>query len=428
MKSKNILSSIIQNNRKMNKKFNLYISVLLIVFVTLISCKEHSETDGHKHDAEGSHIEKSNKEANDNHGTDGGDEHSEELTLAQEQIDILEIKIEVLTKRTMSGFIQVNGKLGVPPQNEAVVTSTLGANISSINAIEGDNVRKGQILAYISHPDIITMQTDYLQTYNKLTFLEQDYIRQEKLYEAEVGSGRDYQQAQSAYSSAKGLAKGYESQLRLLGLSPENVRADNIVQEAPIKSPIEGFIEKVNIKSGQYVLPQTPMFEVVNTEHIHADLMVFEKDVSKVKNGQLVKFSIEALGNEELTASIYSVGKSFEEGPKALHVHAKIENKNNNLIPGMYVSARIITEENLEQALPEDGVFQEGETFYVFTAEKEDDGTWGFTPQEVLVKSISDGYIAFDFKNEIESNTLVAQSSAYYLMAEMKKSEAEHSH
>ena len=95
----------------------------------------------------------------------------------------------------------------------------------------------------------------------------------------------------------------------------------------------------------------------------------FEKDVSKVKNGQLVKFSIEALGNEELTASIYSVGKSFEEGPKALHVHAEIENKDQNLIPGMYVSARIITEENLEQALPEDAIFQEGEIFYIFTAE-----------------------------------------------------------
>ncbi|MDO5978220.1 efflux RND transporter periplasmic adaptor subunit [Flavivirga spongiicola] len=409
------------------KKINLYITAILTVFITLTSCKNHSEKDGHEHDASGNHVAPvTNSNTPKTVGTHG--EHTEEVILNQAQIDVLNIKIDTLVKRNMNGFIQVNGQLGVPPQNEAVVTSTLGANVSSIKTIEGDKVRKGQTLAYISHPDIITIQTDYLQTYNKLTFLEQDYNRQKKLYDSQVGSGRDYQQAQSEYMSAKGLVKGFESQLRLLGLSPKSIRTGNISQVAPIKSPINGFIEKVLVKSGQYVQPQTPMFEVVNTEHIHVDLMVFEKDVNKVKHGQLVKFSIEALGSEEMTAKIYSVGKSFEEGPKALHIHAEIENKDKNLIPGMYVSARVITDENLEQALPEDAVFQEGETFYVFTAEKEDNGTWRFTPQEVVIKSMSNGFVAFDFIETIDRNTLVAQSGAYYLMAEMKKSEAEHSH
>ncbi len=411
----------------MNTKIYLSIVTILTVFVTLTSCKNHSETDGHQHDASGNHTTPAT--TTDRLGSALAQEkHAEDVILTQTQVDILNIKIDRLVKRNMSGFIQVNGQLGVPPQNEAVVTSTLGANIRSIKTMEGEKVRKGQTLAYISHPDIITMQTDYLQAHNSLTFLEQDYSRQKKLYESQVGSGRDYQKAQSAFSSAKGLAKGFEGQLRLLGLSPESIRNGNISQVAPIKSPIDGFIEKVQIKSGQYVQPQTPMFDIVNTEHIHADLMVFEKDVNKVKNGQLVKFSIEALGNKEMTAKIYSVGKSFEEGPKALHIHAEIENKDRNLIPGMYVSARIITEENLEQAIPEDAIFQEGETFYVFTAEKEDDGTWGFSPQKVVIKSTSNGFMAFDFIEDVDKSTLVALSGAYYLMAEMKKGEAEHSH
>ena len=420
------------------KKRTIYITSVLIVLVLLSSCK-HDISDGHKHDVEGNDIEESavnnqhkesdghdhgaeKKEASDEHG------HDEEVKLTQKQIDVLGIKIDQLSKQNLGGFIEVNGKLGVPPQNEAIVTSILGANISSIKAIEGDKVKKGQTLAYISHPSIITMQTDYLQTYNKLTFLEQDYNRQKKLYEANVGSGRDYQLAQSAFSSAKGLAKGLASQLSLLGISAKSVRNGNISQVAPIRSPIDGFIEKVEIKSGQYVLPQTPLFEVVNTEHIHADLMVFEKDVNKVKNGQTVQFTIESLGNKELTAKIYSVGKSFEEGPKALHVHAEIENKDKNLIPGMYVKARIITENTLAQALPEDAIFQEGEQYFVFAAEKEDDGSWGFIPKEVLVKNTRSGFTAFDFVNPIEKGTLVAQSGAYYLMAELKKSEAEHTH
>jgi len=420
------------------KKGIIYLTSVLIAILLLSSCK-HDTSDGHKHDAEGNHLETPTvKKADDphtghDHGTlkkEASDEHGheEEVKLTQKQVDILEIKIDKLSEKNLGGFIEVNGKLGVPPQNEAVVTSILGANISSIKAIEGDKVKKGQTLAYISHPSIITMQTDYLQTYNKLTFLEQDFNRQKKLYDANVGSGRDYQLAQSAFSSAKGLANGLASQLSLLGISAKNVRNGKISQVAPIRSPINGFIEKVEIKSGQYVQPQTPLFEVVNTEHIHADLMVFEKDINKVENGQTVQFTIESLGNKELTAKIYSVGKSFEEGPKALHVHAEIENKNKNLIPGMYVKARIITKNTLTQALPEDAIFQEGEQHFVFTAKKEDDGSWGFAPKEVFVKNTSGGFTAFDFVKPIEKGVLVAQSGAYYLMAELKKSEAEHTH
>ncbi len=410
----------------MNKRINIYISMALMVAISLASCKKHDETDGHRHDAKGNDMENNSSLKKSIKKTE--EEHDEEIILTQEQVDILNIEMDTISKRNMSGHIQVNGQLGVPPQNEAVVTTTLGANVNKIMVVEGDKVRKGQTLAYISHPDIITKQTDYLQACNKLTFLEQDYNRQKKLYDANVGSGRDYQQAKSALLSAKGLVKGYESQLKLLGLSPKSVRAGNITQVAPIRSPIDGFIEKVQVKSGQYVQPQTALFEIVNIEHIHADLMVFEKDINKVKNGQLVKIKVEALGNKEMIAKIYAVGKSFEEGPKALHVHAEIENKDKNLIPGMYVNARILTNDSLEQALPEDAVFREGETFYIFTVEKKEDGTWIFTPKEVMVKSTSSGFVAFNFKDEIEKSTLVAQSGAYYLMAEMKKSEAEHSH
>ncbi len=130
-----------------------------------------------------------------------------------------------------------------------------------------------------------------------------------------------------------------------------------------------------------------------------------------------------------MTATIYSVGKSFEEGPKALHVHAEIENKERNLIPGMYVSAEILTDIQLEQALPDSAVYQEGEHYYVFTAQKEaEHQKWKFTPNEVLIKYRSNGYTAFSFKIPVSKNTLVAQNGAYYLMAEMKKGEAEHSH
>lgn len=403
----------------------LYIVTLVLGFGILSSCKNESNR-GNSHD----HAHHDKEETNDHdlheeHNEHEG-EHSDKVILTKEQMNVLEITKGLVSQRNMNSYIQVNGKIGVPPQNEAVITTSLGANIVNIKVIEGQEVKKGQVLATISHADIIRLQTDYLQTYNQLNYLEQDFQRQQKLYDANVGSGRDFQKAKSVYLSAKGLVKGYESQLQLLGLYAKTIREGTISSTAPIKSTINGFVELVGIKTGQYVQPQTALFEIVNTEHIHADLMVFEKDIKHIKNGQKVKFSINSLGEEEITGKIFSVGKSIEEGPKALHVHAEIEGDYENLIVGMYVNARIIVDEKQEQALPEEAFIKDGDKLYIFKVEKHED--FEFEAVEVIEKNRFEGYVSFVFKTKEDSNVEFARSGAYYLMAEMKKSETEHSH
>src|SRR3546814_13562065 len=67
-----------------------------------------------------------------------------------------------------------------------------------------------------------------------------------------------------------------------------------------------------------------------------------------------------------LTATIYAVGKTFEEDPKAVHVHAEIENGKGDLISGIYVQGRIITDEAETLAIPEGGVVTEGGSSYIF--------------------------------------------------------------
>lgn len=406
----------------MKKQYKVVYKLILTIIIIggFWSCnKEQKKNDhGHTHE-EGTHEHSGQeKEAH---------THEEVVQLTEAQVQVLDIVIDSIKTQAVGGYIEANGELGVPPQNEAVVTTYIGANISKINVIEGDKVNKGTVVAYIAHPNIISLQTDYIEVYNKLTFLKQDFERQKKLYDAEVGSGRDYQQAKAAWSSARGKVKGYESQLQLLGISPATVRKGGISQQAPVRSPIDGFVEKVFVKSGQYVQPQTSLMEIVNTEHIHADLMVFEKDIKHVKNDQTVRLQVKAAGDKELVAKIYSVGKSFEQEPKALHVHAEIENKDHNLLPGMYVSAKIVTDNVLEKVLPEGAIFEENGKTFAFKAEKVGN-KWKFTPTEILIKKKQDGMVALTVIQEADQGKLFAHNGAYYIIAEMKKSEAEHVH
>jgi cobalt-zinc-cadmium efflux system membrane fusion protein len=352
---------------------------------------------------------------------------SEEVMLSQQQFEALKIKIDTIALRNMSGYVEANGTLEVPPQSEAAITSVVGANVVSIEVIEGDKVNKGQIVAFLSHPNIIQIQTNYLNAYSDSNFLKKNYERQKKLYDAGVGSGANYQKAEAEYEASKAMVNGMAAQLQLLNISTTSVRNGSIAQRISLRSPIEGYVQKVEVKTGQYVEPQTELFEIVNTHHVHADLMVFEKDVYKVKKGQKVTFNVQSMQDEELTAEIYSVSKTFEDNPKALHVHAEIENKKGILIPGMYIQGKIQTESSETMALPESAIVKEGDKFFVFTVEKENED-WSFKPIEVIIGAKDGNWIEVHFFEDIKPNTKFAFNNAYYLIAEMKKGEAEHEH
>lgn len=391
---------------------NSRVKISLLLFaasIFIMACGNSEQEEGHEH----------------------GEKHEEEVHFSEQQFQSLEMKSDTLPFRNISSYIEANGQLEVPPQNEATVTAIIGSNVAHIKVIEGDKVSKGQVLAYLSHPNLIKLQTDYINSWNQLQYLEKEYQRQKKLYDEKVGSGKEFQKTQADYQSMKGMVKGYEAQLKLMGLGFDKIRQSEIYDQIPVFSPIDGHVRLVEVKIGQYVQPQTEMFELVNIEHIHADLMVFEKDMHKVKEGQRIQFTIESLPNQELEAKIYSVGKAFEQEPKAIHLHAEIENKEGLLIPGMYVRGRIMIEDVQRYALPEAGVVRDGEKYFIFTAKKENDNgetKWAFKPVEVTVGTKDDGWVEIKLLKLLEKGVTVAWNNAYYLLAEMKKGEAKHEH
>ena len=404
------------------KKQIIYIVAIAFMATFFAGCGnksaegEEQDHDEHAHEEEGGHEEEAEE----------GEVH-----LSQLKFNSIGIEVDEIPTRPLSGVVEANGQLEVPPQHEATVTAILGANVTSIKVIEGDKVKKGQTLATLAHPDLSQLQMNYVRAYSQMQFLEKDHDRQKKLYEEKVGSGKIFQQTQADYLSMKGEVKGYESQLRQLSLNIEKVQRGDIYQNVPVVSPIDGYIEKVDVQIGQYVDPQKGMFMIVNNDHIHADLMVFEKDIYKVKKGQTISFTVESVPGVILNAKIYSVGKQFEQNPKAVHVHAEIDKKEDSLIPGMYINGRIHTGENPVLALPESAIIEEEGKPYIFIAEthQEDGETeWSFKAVEIRTGLIDEGWVEIKLLAPLPEGTKVAWNNAYYLISEMQKSQTSHSH
>src|SRR5690554_1827374 len=354
----------------------------------------------------------------------------DEVHLSPQKFKSLKIELDTMQSHTFEGIIYTNGNLQVPPQHEATITAILGGNVVSIEVIEGTDVKKGQTVAYLSHPNFINIQTAYIKAYHNDEYLSKQLARQQKLSDAEIGAGKELQKINSEYLSNKGDMNGYAAQLKQLNLDLKHIQSGKLYERIPVVSPIEGSIEEINIQIGQYVDAQKEMFKVVNTEHVHADFMVFEKDIVHVKKGQQIEFTV-ATSEQTLSAKIISVGKRFEETPRAVHVHAEIEEKDLHLVAGMYIKGKIFTADNERDALPESAVItEEGKTYIFITTQSEEEQKeeFEFKMVEVITGQQEGGYVAIDLLTPLPENAKIVQNGAYYLIAEMMKSETEHSH
>ena len=207
--------------------------------------------------------------------------------------------------------------------------------------------------------NLIQLQQDYLIARAKLEYLEKDYERQKMLNENKVNADKVFQQASADFTSQKVQVKGYEEKLRLIGINPERLNDKTISRTVPIYSPINGFVSKVNINIGKYVNPSDVLFELINPDDIHAALTVFEKDLGKVKPEQKVMVTFVDDPEKEYECEVILVTKNVDNNRSAL-VHCHFEKQPRQLLPGMFLNARIMINNASVPAVPEDAIVQYG--------------------------------------------------------------------
>ncbi len=306
---------------------------------------------------------------------------SEELVtfveLTKEQFEAADIELGKIEKKNLRTTIKASGHLEVPPQNKAEVSTFIGAIVKSISVLEGSKVQKGQALAVLEHPDFVKLQEEYITAKSNLDFLEKEYLRQKELSENNVGTGKVFQKAEADYNAGKGKLNSLESQLKMLSVNLSEVSKGNIASSIILVAPISGYVGHIHASTGAYAEPNKTLFEIIDNSQIHCDLLVYEKDIFKVKVGQKIHFIItnmpehqEEHGNKTIEGEIFGINKSFEDNSKAISVHALIKNENHELIPGMYVSALIDVDENETTVVPSGAVFTTAGKEFVFVRNK----------------------------------------------------------
>src|SRR5690606_5562794 len=244
------------------------------------------------------------------------------IALTGEQLKNAGIETGKFSILTISPVLKLNGKIDVPPKSKVSVSVPLGGYLKSTKLIPGMHIRKGEILAVMEDIQYIQLQQDYLTAQAQLDLTQSEYNRQRELNQSKAASDKVFEQAKANYQLQRVLIKSLEEKLKLIGLNPQNVSAQNISKSIPIYSPITGFVSSVNVNVGKYVNPSDVLVELVDPADAHLVLTVFEKDISKLAAGQKLTAYTNSVPQKKYPLKINLISKNISS-QNAAEVHCR---------------------------------------------------------------------------------------------------------
>jgi cobalt-zinc-cadmium efflux system membrane fusion protein len=345
------------------------------------------------------------------------DPNEEFVFVSKAQFESSKMTLGSMEEKPFPITVKTTGMIDVPPENRAVVNATMGGYIKTTPLLIGDEVSKGQVLVTIENPQFVQVQQEYMEVKEQLNYLQVEFERHETMRKENITSQKSFLQAQSNYKKAQASYNGLRKQLQLLNISPANVEAGNITSIVSIYAPISGSITKVNVTMGTYVSPATPILEIIDNDHLHLELSIFEKDILKLKKGQPILFKIPESSQETYHADVHLIGTSIESN-RTIKVHGHLENEEQvNFLTGMFVDADIVVESAFAKALPETAIAKiEEDSFVLLLHEKTDEGYY-FEQIEVDTGDIFKKFIPI-VGDELDRKALFLTKGAFNLIGE----------
>ena len=199
------------------------------------------------------------------------------------------VSLTEVTTAPFRHFIDLQGK--VDAEESIPATAKMPGTLKSVLVNNGDNVRKGQLLATI---DDAVMEKGLAELEGQLKVAEDIYNRQKGLWDQKIGTEVQFIQAKN----------GKESLERSITTMKEQMA------QTRIYAPTSGTVDFVILKAGQSIAPGMPLCNIVNLSKLKVTGQVTEAFSAKVKKGDKVQVFFPDL-NKEISTVVKYVSKTI---------------------------------------------------------------------------------------------------------------------
>lgn len=205
----------------------------------------------------------------------------------------------------------------------------------------GDYVQKGQKLASIYSPELITAQRELLET---ARFKEQN----PRLYE----------------SARRKL---------LLWEFPEETidqieRSGEVMEELDFYSPVSGYVSRINISREDHIQEGSMLYRIADLSNIWVEFEAFESTINGLSIGDTVEFTVSSIPGKAFTGTVSFIEPFLNENSRTVKVRVAADNLQTRMKPGMFAEGVISSRSDQRQKLlvPRSAVLWTGSRSLVF--------------------------------------------------------------
>lgn len=256
------------------------------------------------------------------------------IVLQKEKVE----KGDVTTEVTATGSVQ--------PVDEIEVGTQVSGLVSKIYVDYNSQVKKGELIAELDktnlQENVINAQANYNAALNEVSYYQQNYDRKKNMYDNQIISKADYEQAYYQLHNAKAAVT---QRLTLLNQAKTNLGYANIY------APIDGVVLSREVEVGQTVaasISAPTLFKIAkDIKKMQVEANVDEADIGQVKVGQRVTFTVDAYPLEEFQGEVSQVRLSPTTTSNVVTytVIVDAQNPEEKLKPGLTATIVIYTNE-----------------------------------------------------------------------------------
>lgn len=255
-----------------------------------------------------------------------------------------EILVETLTAQKGSVTKTITATGTVQPITQVEVGTQVSGVVEKIYVDYNSEVKAGQLLAELNKVNLeaalLQAQANYDNAINDRDYLQGIYDRQKTLYDSQVLSQSDYDQALYNLKTAESTVVQRGSALQT---------AKTNLSYAEIYSPIDGVVLSKDVDEGQTVaasLSTPTLFTIAqDLKQMQVEADVDEADIGQVMDGQRVSFTVDAYQGEEFAGVVTQVrlNPTITSNVVTYTVVIRAENPDLKLKPGLTATISIYT-------------------------------------------------------------------------------------
>jgi RND family efflux transporter MFP subunit len=292
------------------------------------------------------------------------------LRLSPEAAKNIGLHVERAGRYVVEDVIELDGRVDVPPDRRADVSSQLAGTLERIHVTPGQTVRAGDILAEIGSLELHNLQLDLLRA-DLDCQLRTDAVERLRT----LGSGataRQLQEAESLQQAARNRREALRQKLTAVGLSAEQVerllRDKKLIETLPLRAPIGGSVIQFNKVLGQTIKAEEALFAVHDLTHVWVQGHLFEGDVARVRTGQNVRVRLVADPQFLAEGVVVRSGHTFGALDRTLSVWIELKEPPKQPLPYNLLARLTVTLDRPRPALavPSASLVRDGLRSYLF--------------------------------------------------------------